>query len=350
MKTNFNPIPGRFLLVIFATLFAFSFNMQGQSLNKVKAKVVKSTFIYEKADFPQCHASTIVETDDGMLAAWFGGTNESNSDVCIYTARYKKGVWSKPVLAADGIMNSTLRYPCWNPVLFRRNNGDIILYYKVGPNPRKWWGAYKISSDNGQTWSKYSNIPSGFLGPIKDKPVQLSDNRILCPSSVEVTPDNWMIHLETTDQDLHNWTKINVAKNGFNVIQPTVLFHGEDTLQLLCRSQNKVIATSWSYDKGANWTAIESSGLPNNNAGIDAVTCSNGLHLLIYNPITEGRNKLAVAFSSNGRDWKHLITLEDHNEGEFSYPAIIQDSKGLIHITYTYNRVKIKYVCLKLKY
>lgn len=87
--------------------------------------------------------------------------------------------------------------------------------------------------------------------------------------------------------------------------------------------------------------------LPNNNSGIDAVTLSSGLQLIIYNPITSGRNKLAIAGSYDGKAWEKLIDLENEPEGEFSYPAMIQDKHGNVHITYTYQRERIKYVQLK---
>lgn len=197
---------------------------------EMKPQIVVSEFIYENAPFPQCHASTIVETEDGLLAAWFGGTKEKNPDVCIYTSEKKEGEWSTPVLVADGLMNDTLRYPCWNPVLFKRDNGDIILYYKVGPSPREWWGLYKISKDNGKTWSEETPIPDNLLGPIKNKPERLADGTILYPTSYE-TNEYWAIYTETSDQYLKNWKKTEIDNNGFNAIQPTILFMKTD----ICR-------------------------------------------------------------------------------------------------------------------
>src|SRR6186713_2836539 len=49
---------------------------------EAKAGLLKTEFIYERAPFPSCHATTIVEpAGGGLVAAWFGGTREGNSDV-----------------------------------------------------------------------------------------------------------------------------------------------------------------------------------------------------------------------------------------------------------------------------
>jgi predicted neuraminidase len=331
-----------------AALFMLSACTKTPEPNKVKAEVLKAEFIYESAPFPQCHASTIVETNGGFLAAWFGGTHERNPDVCIYTSALKDGKWSQPVLVADGIMNDTLRYPCWNPVLFKTDNGNIVLYYKVGPSPREWWGLYKTSADNGKTWSDATEIPNNLLGPIKNKPERLSDGTILYPTSFE-TREIWNIYVETSDQNLKNWKKIDIDNNGFNAIQPTILFHPGGKIQMLCRSREKRIVETWSSDNGKTWSPVEATTLVNNNSGIDAVTLKNGLQLLVSNPIEKGRNKLDVKVSADGKIWYDLIVLEDQPKGEFSYPAIIEGKDGTVHITYTYNRVKVKYVHLKLE-
>ena len=54
--------------------------------------VVSHEFVYQKAAFDQCHASTIVETTDGTLvSAWFGGTREGQKDVSIWGSRRGRG-------------------------------------------------------------------------------------------------------------------------------------------------------------------------------------------------------------------------------------------------------------------
>jgi alpha-L-fucosidase len=315
---------------------------------KGKAGLVTSEFIYQQKDvqFPSCHASTIVETPEGLIAAWFGGTEERAPDVCIYTSTKIDGKWGTPTMVADGIQEGK-QYPCWNPVLFRKDDGTVVLYYKVGPTPREWWGLYKTSADNGKTWSAATHIPNNLLGPIKNKPVRLPNGKILYPTSFE-TAEKWNSYLETSDQELKNWERINLDNSTYQTIQPTILFHKNGNMQLLFRSKNKAIIESWSKNNGQTWSALTPTSLPNNNSGIDAVTLKNGDQALIFNPITKDRNKLGIALSKDGINWEAAVLLEDDPDpkAEYSYPAIIQAKDGLIHVTYTWNRQTIKHAVI----
>src|SRR5688500_7164965 len=113
--------------------------------------IVRSEFIYETAPFPSCHASTIAETKDGLAAAWFGGTAEKNPDVGIwFSTSIRGGSWSPPVEVANGVQEKGKRQPCWNPVLFQPKEGPLLLFYKVGPSPSRWWGMLIKSADGGK--------------------------------------------------------------------------------------------------------------------------------------------------------------------------------------------------------
>src|SRR4030095_11183692 len=80
--------------------------------------IITAEFIFEQAPFPSCHASTIAETKGGLIAAWFAGTREKNTDVGISVSRHDKAGWSKLSEVANGVQPTGERYPCWNPVLF----------------------------------------------------------------------------------------------------------------------------------------------------------------------------------------------------------------------------------------
>ena len=310
---------------------------------------------------PECHASTLVEVSDGIVAAWFGGTYERHKDVGIWSAKYSDGKWSKPVEIVNGFQDDSLRYPTWNPVLFQPKGGPLMLFYKVGPNPRDWWGMLMTSEDEGRSWSYPHKLGEDeqvghLVGPVKNKPIQLEDGSILCPSSSEVEKDGedvWKVHFERTTDFGKTWEVYGPINDGiaFDAIQPSILTYSDGRMQILCRTRQGSVGQSWSEDGGKTWEDISASSLPNPNAGTDALTLSDGRQLLVYNHTTRtgnfprGRNMLNVALSTDGDSWEPVLTLERF-KGEYSYPAVIQAADGQVHVTYTFRRRSIKHMVL----
>lgn len=376
--------------------------------------IVEDQFLYEKASFPECHGATIVELKNGdLVASFFGGTKERNPDCCIWVCRKPKGAteWSAPYLAADGVFSlndpqaplagitaestpagagpvaSTFvgdpaqarRKACWNPVLFQVPGGDLLLFYKIGLKVADWSGWLVRSKDGGKTWSKREPLPKGFLGPIKNKP-EYVDGRIICPSSTEGS-EGWRIHFEISDDKGKTWKMVEPVEAEMNVptalrkagvanaddqeggeaikgeglkpiyaIQPSLLRHKDGRLQVLCRTRNAQLATSWSSDNGNTWSKVTLADFPNNNSGTDAVTLKDGRHVLIYNDFSTlpgtpkgPRTPLCIAISEDGVNWKNVLALEDSPISQYSYPSIIQGKDGKLHAIYTWRRQRIAY-------
>lgn len=323
--------------------------------------VAREELIYEEPQHPQCHASTIEETPAGLVAAWFGGTKEGANDVGIWVARHTQDGWTKPVEVVNG-KTPEKQYPSWNPVLFQQpavdgKAGELLLFYKVGPKPNAWWGMLVRSKDHGQTWGEPERLPEGILGAIKNKPIQLADGTLLCPSSTEHA--GWQVQMEWSKDGGKTWEKTPPLCDGKtqHAIQPTILKTKEgdkEGLEILCRTRTPgKILRATSTDQGKTWSALEPIPLVNPNSGIDGVTLRDGRQLLVYNHTLRGRSPLNVAVSADGKTWQAAAVLEDQ-PGEYSYPAAIQTSDGLVHITYTWKRQRVKHVVvdpskLKLK-
>jgi predicted neuraminidase len=303
----------------------------------------QAEFIYESAPFPSCHASTIVETAPGeFLAAWFGGTAEGRPDVAIWSSRKSKGVWSEPVEIAR-----ELNTPTYNPVLFFSADKVLWMYYKFGPSPSQWTGARRSSKDAGRTWSPVDYLPAGILGPIKDKPLLLTDGTIVSGTSVE-SYHAWASWVERSIDNGKSWTRhgpITFPGQPWGTIQPAIVPLPGSRLRMFVRSTPRIgkICAADSTDGGRTWSDLKPTSLPNPNSGIDAVGLKDGRIVLVYNHTEKGRSPLNLAVSRDGEHWNSFLALETE-PGEFSYPAIIQDSSADVHVTYTWNRKKVKHV------
>ncbi len=329
--------------------------------------ILKSEFIFQPGmgPTPTCHSSTIVETPTGLVASWFGGTNEPHIDNSIWVSRLEGEEWTEPVEVMDGTEGEKRDHRTGNPVLFQPADGPLMLFYKVvDPEVGRashWWGMLTTSDDGGKSWSKPwrlgedAKLGEGnphLLGPVKNKPIQLDDGSILCPSSSE--HDGWRVHFELTRDFGKTWEVVGPINDAsiYNAIQPSILVHPDNRLQILCRSKEGVVVQGWSDDNGKTWGPLSATNLPNPNSGTDAVTLRDGGgHLLVYNHTVRrksfkaSRGRLNVALSDDGETWDPVMTLED-SEDEFSYPAVIQTADGKVHITYTWKRESIRHVVL----
>ncbi|MBQ8640229.1 MAG: exo-alpha-sialidase [Lachnospiraceae bacterium] len=335
--------------------------------------VEKSLITGENRRFESAHASTLLELSDGrILAAWFGGSWEGAPDVAVWTAILCDGVWSEPVIAADcrGVA-------CWNPVLFRGEDGRIVLYYKVGARIPEWKTWYVESVDEGLHFTEPKELVegdgSGGRGPVKNKPIRLKDRTILAPASVEGAL--WDAFVDISHDDGRTWKKSGLvplrrvgyqdqalhvpysrhACYGLGIIQPTLWQDETGAVHMLCRSTSSRIFRSDSTDGGETWSLAYDCGMPNNNSGIDLAQMPDGRLVLACNPRENApnyhkgaRTPLALFLSEdNGDSWKEIAVIED-GPGGFSYPSVICCKNGDICMTYTWKRMTIGFCRIRL--
>ncbi|MFP5227482.1 MAG: sialidase family protein, partial [Acidobacteriota bacterium] len=246
-------------------------------------------------------------------------------------------------------------------VLFHSADGRLWLYYKYGPSPSDWVAARRFSVDEGRTWSPVEHLPAGLLGPIRAKPLLLANGVLVSGTSVEAY-HAWSIWVERSTDSGATWTTIGpiplaagsaihppLPDGREGLIQPSVVRVGKDHLRLYARSTQDIgrICVADSFDEGLHWSAARPLDVPNPNSGIDAVALKDGRVVLVYNDSTTARSPLNVAVSHDGEHFRNLMTLESE-PGEFSYPAIIQESGGDLDITYTWNRKSIAFVHIPL--
>ncbi len=329
----------------------------------MKLELTKRELIYPlgSVPFPSVHASTLVFLDDERIAAaWFGGANESNPDVRIWFSVLSQGVWSFPVAITpdNGIAH-------WNPTLFN-DNGRLVMIYKEGLDPRKWYSMIIESTDDGQTWTEPRELVPGDVGgrgPVKDKMIRLSNGELLAPASIEDERRRWVPFADLSNDGGKTWTRSapipilygdtvyntidDMPDKTYGLIQPTAW--EEDgvpgRIHMLMRSSLGYIYHTVSNDFGRTWSVAKPTVLPNNNSGIDCVKTESGAIVLIYNPVGDNwgsRSPVSLTFSTdNGESWSEPLHVETL-KGEFSYPAIIARGNKL-YMTYTHRREGIAY-------
>lgn len=288
-----------FLCMVCASLF----------LQARPACIVKEESIFQNAPFAACHASTLTQTQSGtLLCAWFAGTDEGEPDVAIWLSSLSEQAWTSPkkIAEAPGM-------PCWNPVLFTMPSQEILLFYKAGPTPQQWSSFLKRSHDDGVHWSKSTSLPAGVIGPVKNKPLLLPNGTLLCGSSIE-SWRRWGCWIDITSDAGRSWVKsgpINLETELFGIIQPTLFFGKNGSIQLLTRSLHiGSICSAESFDEGKTWSPVKKTALPNPNSAIDAVNLKDGRIALVYNHSTQHRYPLNLAVSKDdGVTWDMVLTL-----------------------------------------
>ena len=301
---------------------------------------------------PSCHASTVLPLDNGdVLAAWFGGTAEGKDDVDIYVARRTEGRW----LTAERI-TADPDTPHWNPVLFKTENGTVFLFFKVGKKISIWQTYFCTSTDNGLSWSSPEELvpgdETGGRGPVKNKPILLSDGTVLAPASSE-QPD-WLSFMDISRDGCRTWEKQQIVParkisgTPVKLIQPTLWESEPGKVHALLRSARGHAYRSDSDDYGVTWSKAYPTKIKNPNSGLDVTKLDDGTLILINNPASRNwgvRAPLTLTKSTdNGSTWEEILVLEKRRDkdDEFSYPAIVAVNNKL-YMTYTYQREKIAY-------
>lgn len=315
------------------------------------------------------HCSSIVELPNGdLMVSSYAGSGEKNKDTKIYTVLYDKGSesWQKPQIRINTPNKSD-----GNAVLFLDKNNGLWLFNNTihkerKNNPNLWaWALtdnkYIYSEDFGKTWLAPVEMFPDYTGlNFKNKAIYLKDGTILLPVYNEPL---WQSHIAISNDEGKSWILSepiltidpNSGENGeisrrgvLGNLQPTLIEkENGDILALLRPRGLKRILFSLSIDKGKTWSPAKETRLKNPGSGIDMIKTVTGNILLVYNDLSLLRYRLSIILSDDeGKTWKNKKRLEYNPPGGFSYPAIIQDREGLIHITYTYKRKCIKHIII----
>ncbi len=301
------------------------------------------------------HASSVLALASGTrMVVWFAGSREGASDVKLLLAVNKNGTWGAAqiiqsvasTIQAFGHYNKKIG----NPVLFAADDGKIHLVF-VTVALGGWGGsrvAHSVSSDEGQTWtapalwvtSPFINISTQLRNP--PVPVTLGDGSAgwLMPAHHEFMQKfpEYLV-LDSAGRFLHKQR----IPFGPGLIQPALVAADKSQLQVFFRPTHNQKHILFSHYQNGWDAALQSTALPNPDAGIAVVKWGDIL-LLAYNPSSENRNKLALAIKDKTSAWRTIAEIESGAEhSEFSYPSFAVHGDE-IDLTYSYQRQFIKHV------
>ena len=320
----------------------------GVLLGQDGAKLVSKTDLPNPQEPFDSYCPSVVQSRPGVLEmTWYGGPTsgqanlEADTKMSIWFSRWEEESWTPAVEIA------TAQQKCWNPVLCHLAQGHLMLFYKVGLNPRCWQGFFKYSLNGGRVWSTETMLPAGIIGPTRNHPV-MNDRAILqCGSSWEAGEPgeayaSTAVWVEQTPDLGTTWCKVGpITKPGndaFGLLQPCLYYDAHGSLRMLARDRaaraGKIgwLWTATSSDGGDTWSKPEQTEVPNADLPVDVYRLTDGRYVLAYNPVHEGRSPLALALSKDGITWMPWLILEE-GPGDFTYPSLQQIGNQL-HILY----------------
>ncbi len=292
------------------------------------------------------------------MVAWFAGTRESHPDTAIYgsTLDLSTDEWNEPSIIAK-----VSDEPHWNPVLFRDNSDHMHLYFKVGKLISDWVTWHCVMRKGETTFSEPEVLvqgdSSGGRGPVKNKPICLSNGTWLAPASHE-TGDfrpEWNSFVDISNDYGKTWVRspyVGRPSELGGVIQPTVWDSPSGNVHMMLRSTEGQIYKSDSSDWGRTWTKPYETGIPNNNSSVDVCEAGFGLLAMAYNPVAgnwAARTPISLSFSrDDGITWTSPTQIEHSfaSKAGFAYPSMTRSPEGL-YMSYTWNRVGIR--CIEIK-
>ena len=302
---------------------------------------------------PSVHASTITELPDGrFMLAWFGGSKEGAPDVNIYSCEMDwNGNFSQPKVLLDRktLQSHTGRYirKLGNPVLYYRN--DRLHCFVVSVSVGGWSGSsinYACSDDRGETWSSFKRLQLSPLFNIsvlvRCPPVPMTNDCIGLPIYHEfICKYGEFVVLDSHGRIFHK------TKEHFDLrtLQPCVAVISPTEALVALRNGNKnggAVKAAVTFDAGQTWTPIPDLPIENPDSCLALLTTDDGTLLLVGNP-KEGRGTLNLWKSrmDDLQNWSLCTALENESGCEFSYPTLIKDSAGRVHLIYTWKRKSI---------
>ena len=311
-------------------------------------------FIGAEVPGRMCHVSSIAPLGGNRMAAvWYAGSREGAADVAIFWSEFNGTNWSAPRVLLDvaGCRRELGRWvkKLGNPVLFRDGTSRLWLFY--ASVAAGGWSTcslnYKTSTDEGHTWSRSQKL---VLSPlfnlthnVKNKALLLDDGSFLLPVYHElIRKQSDLLRVQPEGDEIR--VQIERMTHSGRAIQPALVpLAGDHVTAFFRNMQGGPLLSSTSTNSGRSWTDLRTLAQQNPDAGLDAIRLDTGALLAAINGGTN-RSRLGLYLSEDdGATWRLARPIEDKPGMEYSYPSLARDNEGHIHLSYTFERRRIKH-------
>ena len=321
------------------------------------------------------HAATVAMHKDHPVFSWFGGSREGSPDVAIYL--YNLNNDQNQIIIGD---NDNM--PRWNPISNAGNTDQkLYLFTKAGAFCDRWQTfIHDITNWESDISHEYMAkdtefLPAGLNGPVKTAPILVDINSLLCGSAVETFHD-WASYIEEYNVDRKNmsfkfafrsnplFVKEKLRYNSISgrqrlttgIIQPA-LFEHDECLHAFFRASTGLGKIYYSRPNIlGDWQDPVPTPFDNPNSGVDVATVADRV-FLVHNPSPTLRKPLVISEVNVSKEKrasefkiKNSIVIREEvgdeartHSKELSYPYMIADKDGTLHLVYTYGRSKIEY-------
>ncbi len=300
---------------------------------------------------PYKHPACMTELANGDLyLVYYGGSGEYGIDTSVYGSRLKKGEarWSTPKVVAHDPFRSA-----GNGVVWQSPDGLVWLFYNVRYG--ETWSTtrvqFKVSYDNGETWSDSSMLLDEEGSMVRGRPIVLANGNYLLGVYHETGSDPEFTAADTYSffmsfnpkQKEKGWTRLGGIRSPKGNLQPAAVEMEPGHLIAYCRRAGDYdpktigyIVRAESFDGGKTWTEGKDTAFPNPNAAVDIIKLRSGNLVLIYNDCMHGRTPLTLAVSKDGdKTWPIKKNLLADPKNDYGYPIILQGADDRIHVMYT---------------
>jgi len=298
------------------------------------------------------HGAAIAELPSGaLLVCWYSGETERSADTRILCARGAGdgSAWSAPWTAvAPGEQAAGAAAPnksLGNVTLTVTPDNRVWMIYGVVQS-RRWpligetcanWACGRIdaraSEDEGRSW--------GPARRLLDTPGALPRSELKATAGGYLAP----FYEENGQRALIALVRLNAAGatlarvsrlSPWKLIQPALEPRSDGRFAVYFRDQQRRAVFTARFDPLAGaFSSVRRTNLPNPGAAVDVLTDDLGRAVVIYNPSSRARDRLALARSAHGAHFAKGCDLSTASEDGAAYPSVIRGADGAWRVVYS---------------